>query len=306
MAAQTRAKWGSDVGCGTTQSRGKRPGHPAAQRGVTEIDPAPPYDDCVSGVGLVRQPGDGRHHMRNAGDSFAIALSAVLCLVLGEARGAVDVLGVMAAELDRSVEVLSGQTPPLHFLSYEITESEVVSVVASFGAHSATSRSDSRILDVDLRVGNRGLDNTHPVREGRGVRLPQACADTSPGVRPGCAALRALARDRQEAQGGDGAPCPGAGECEHPGGRGGSGRRFLGRAGRGVHRAAAIRCCGHLRMGREAQAVLGAVRGGRPHLFGLRGSFRDCGHAMVRQQRGGPDQNVGHVVSADGVRLDKS
>ena len=106
--------------------------------------------------------------MRNAGDSFAIALSAVLCLVLGEARGAVDVLGVMAAELGRSVEVLSGQSPPLHFLSYEITESEVVSVVASFGAHSATSRSDSRILDVDLRVGNRDLDNTHPVREGRG------------------------------------------------------------------------------------------------------------------------------------------
>lgn len=107
--------------------------------------------------------------MRNARDSLAIALSAVLCLVLGEAaRGAVDVLGVMAAELDRSVEVLSGQSPPLHFLSYEITGSEVVSVVASFGAHSATSRSDSRILDVDLRVGNRDLDNTHPVREGRG------------------------------------------------------------------------------------------------------------------------------------------
>lgn len=107
--------------------------------------------------------------MRTARDSFAIALSAVLFLVFGEAaRGAVDVLGVMAAELDRSVEVLSGQRPPLHFLSYEITESEVVSVVASFGAHSATSRSDSRILDVDLRVGNRDLDNTHPVREGRG------------------------------------------------------------------------------------------------------------------------------------------
>ncbi len=83
------------------------------------------------------------------------------------ADGAVDVLGVMAAELDRSVEVLSKESTPLYFLSYEITEEDRVSVVASFGAVSRNSRSEGRILDIDLRVGDKNLDNTHPVRDGR-------------------------------------------------------------------------------------------------------------------------------------------
>ena len=74
----------------------------------------------------------------------------------------------MAAELDRSVEVLSGQPEPLYFLSYEITEQDQAVIVASFGATEVNSRSESRVLDIDLRVGSESLDNTHPVRNARG------------------------------------------------------------------------------------------------------------------------------------------
>ena len=96
----------------------------------------------------------------------------VLCTVcflsfIRAADAGVDVLGVMAAELDRSVEVLSKESIPLYFLSYEITEEDRVSVVASFGAVSQNSRSEGRILDIDLRVGDMGLDNTHAFHDGR-------------------------------------------------------------------------------------------------------------------------------------------
>ena len=96
--------------------------------------------------------------------AFAITLPGTA------AQGAVDILGVMADELDRSVEVLSGQDEPLYFLSYEITEQDQAVVAASFGAVQNNSRSESRVLDIDLRVGSEALDNTHPVRDARGFR----------------------------------------------------------------------------------------------------------------------------------------
>ena len=77
----------------------------------------------------------------------------------------------MAAELDRSLEVLSEESPPLYFLSYEITQQERASVVASFGAVSQNSRSEDHVLDIDLRVGDKDLDNTHPTGRGFDFRV---------------------------------------------------------------------------------------------------------------------------------------
>ncbi len=99
-----------------------------------------------------------------------VALCVIPFVPTGRAADdAADVLGVMAAELDRSIDILSEESTPLYFLSYEITEAARVSLVASFGAVSGNSRSESHILDIDLRVGNEDLDNTHPVRGGRGA-----------------------------------------------------------------------------------------------------------------------------------------
>lgn len=73
------------------------------------------------------------------------------------------VLDAMATELDRSFSVLQEQPKPPYFLSYEITQRETVSVEGAFGQITTTSDSINRILDIDLRVGDYFVDNTHPV-----------------------------------------------------------------------------------------------------------------------------------------------
>ena len=71
----------------------------------------------------------------------------------------------MQQELERSLEILSQQPTPAYFLSYEITEQRTKYLRASFGALAGRSSSESRRLDIDLRVGDYDLDNTHPLRE---------------------------------------------------------------------------------------------------------------------------------------------
>jgi hypothetical protein len=70
----------------------------------------------------------------------------------------------MREELNRSVDLLKRQPVPPYFLSYEITETHLIRVGASFGALSYNNEQRSRMLDIDLRVGDYALDNTHPVR----------------------------------------------------------------------------------------------------------------------------------------------
>jgi len=69
----------------------------------------------------------------------------------------------MAMELDRSFQALQGQDDPPYFLSYEITQDEVVSISGAFGQVTGSEKSVNRILDVDIRVGDYFVDNTHPV-----------------------------------------------------------------------------------------------------------------------------------------------
>jgi len=74
------------------------------------------------------------------------------------------VLQAMKAELARSTETFKSQAIPPYFLSYEITDDQVLSVNGSFGKIIASEPSHARQLDIDLRVGDYQLDNTHTVR----------------------------------------------------------------------------------------------------------------------------------------------
>ena len=76
------------------------------------------------------------------------------------------ILGAMKAELARSQRTFKSQPVQPYFLSYEITEDEVESVTGTFGKLQGSYQSRSRQLDIDLRVGNYHLDNTHGTREG--------------------------------------------------------------------------------------------------------------------------------------------
>lgn len=75
------------------------------------------------------------------------------------------ILSAMKAELGRSqVAFLTERVQP-YFLSYEITDDQVVNVTSSFGKLQTSQKTRSRQLDIDLRVGNAHLDNTHGARE---------------------------------------------------------------------------------------------------------------------------------------------
>ncbi len=92
-------------------------------------------------------------------------------LLLATAVGAAEdkpspVLTAMQQELERSMSVLGQQPQPPYFLSYEITEVKAAQVEAAFGTLLASGEEESRILDVDLRVGSYDLDSSHPIRGG--------------------------------------------------------------------------------------------------------------------------------------------
>jgi predicted Zn-dependent protease len=76
------------------------------------------------------------------------------------------ILSSLQAELNRSLQTLKSQPIPPYFLSYEITDDQVVLISASFGEITSSVRSHNRQLDIDLRVGGSHLDNTHMIATG--------------------------------------------------------------------------------------------------------------------------------------------
>jgi TldD protein len=76
------------------------------------------------------------------------------------------ILSTLEVELNRSLQTLKDQPLPPYFLGYEITDDQVVQVNASFGEITSSIRSRSRQLDIDLRVGDYHLDNTHMLSTG--------------------------------------------------------------------------------------------------------------------------------------------
>lgn len=67
----------------------------------------------------------------------------------------------MLQELDRSFDALKKTSTPPYFISYELTDRHSVTVDSSFGALTSSNDSRTRVLDLDLRIGDYKLDNTH-------------------------------------------------------------------------------------------------------------------------------------------------
>jgi TldD protein len=75
------------------------------------------------------------------------------------------VLSAMQQELTRSLANLKKTPQPPYFLSYQLTDNHGIQVSASFGALTGSNDRTTRLLDLDLRVGDYALDNTHAVRD---------------------------------------------------------------------------------------------------------------------------------------------
>ena len=74
-------------------------------------------------------------------------------------------LEVMNDELQKEISELQNQEIQPYFMSYMVGDVHATSVGASFGALTNSDDSDSRILTVEVRVGDYQLDNTHELRD---------------------------------------------------------------------------------------------------------------------------------------------
>src|SRR6516164_1453030 len=98
--------------------------------------------------------------------SYVIVSSMLFGVRLALAQNAAPSppLQAMKAELVRSMDALKSQPTPPYFISYEITDDETISVNGSFGKITASEENHRRQLDINLRVGDYRLDNTHAIR----------------------------------------------------------------------------------------------------------------------------------------------
>ncbi len=85
----------------------------------------------------------------------------------GLARPATEdaVSKALVEELRRAKEALGQKgNPPPYFISYQVMEVESTLISASYGALRLSATNRARLLDVDVRVGDYRLDNTHRLR----------------------------------------------------------------------------------------------------------------------------------------------
>lgn len=89
----------------------------------------------------------------------------ILLFILTFSFSKADILMEAAKkELNRTFEDLSDKENPPYYISYLINEIDLDQVSSSFGVTSSLNSTRSRFLDIDLRVGDYDLDNTHIIR----------------------------------------------------------------------------------------------------------------------------------------------
>ena len=88
-----------------------------------------------------------------------LLLSATAAILHGQTD---VVMNAMKDELARSMQQLTvGNLEKAYFISYRIVDSENVNVAGSFGSLNLSNAGRSRILTVEVRVGDYKLDNSH-------------------------------------------------------------------------------------------------------------------------------------------------
>ncbi|MBS1875257.1 MAG: peptidase U62 [Acidobacteria bacterium] len=96
-------------------------------------------------------------------------------------------LRILEQEIGRNFGVLKEKAdPPPYFLSYTVVESEGNVIAATMGAVTGQNHSNSRLLDVTVRVGSPALDNYHRTANDR----PQFSSLVAIPVEDGEAAIR--------------------------------------------------------------------------------------------------------------------
>src|SRR5262245_20414288 len=89
--------------------------------------------------------------------------------VTAQRSTASPVMQALEQEMKRAFDQLKQKgNPAPYFISYSVRENDNVTIEASLGALKTSDKDRSRLLDVDVRVGDYQLDSTHQIRGQRG------------------------------------------------------------------------------------------------------------------------------------------
>jgi predicted Zn-dependent protease len=72
-------------------------------------------------------------------------------------------MSILDEEMRRNFQALHKADPAPYFISYEVFDSDLEVITASFGAVNAKNHAHNRIADVSVRVGSPKLDNYHRI-----------------------------------------------------------------------------------------------------------------------------------------------
>ena len=120
----------------------------------------------------MRQPA-----FRRAFRVVVTALSVALPAAATAQQATPVLLDAMATELHRAFTSLGKQGDekqlPPYFLSYSVADASQVSIQAQYGALVSSAASHQRVADVQVRLGEPKLDNTHGTHRGTAVNSTQ-------------------------------------------------------------------------------------------------------------------------------------
>jgi predicted Zn-dependent protease len=105
------------------------------------------------------------------------ALSIALPAAAGAQQATPVLMDAMTTELHRAFTSLGKQGDekqlPPYFLSYSVSDASEVSIQAQFGALVSSAANHLRVADVQVRLGEPKLDNTHGTHRGSAVNSTQ-------------------------------------------------------------------------------------------------------------------------------------
>ena len=82
-----------------------------------------------------------------------------------------ELLKILKNEIDRGMKLYEKADVPVYLISYRVDEVESYSISTSFGALTASNPNKERTLTVQVRVGNKELDNFHELRDDASMYL---------------------------------------------------------------------------------------------------------------------------------------
>ena len=101
--------------------------------------------------------------------ALLLGITVLTHSVLAQKSSPSPVTQALELEMARAFQLLKQKgNPAPYFLSYSVRENESVDMEASLGVLRSSDTDHSWLLDVDVRVGDYGLDSIHQIRGQRG------------------------------------------------------------------------------------------------------------------------------------------